>query len=404
MVLSGVISVSQLVDALQDLVEENFVEVLVRGELSNLARPPSGHCYFSLKDGRSQLRCAMFRGQVRALRFRPENGMQVICRGRVSIYPQRGDLQLIIEDVQPEGVGALQLAFAQLKEKLQQEGLFAAERKRPLPAYPRCIGVVTSISGAALQDLLNVLQRRSAGVRVLIRDVRVQGEGAAAEIAAGIADLNRHGRADVLIVGRGGGSQEDLWAFNEETVARAVAASAIPVISAVGHEVDISIADLVADLRAPTPSAAAEMVVRNRLDLERHLDQLTQRLAVQMRARTELLGRQLDGLCKRLRAPNELLRQRQVQLERQEERLEQLLKTILLRAEQQLKVLSGRLDSLSPLAVLARGYAIATDSRSGMLLTDAGQVKKGAPVSVRLHQGTFQATVNGSAPDTEGKT
>lgn len=393
MALSGIISVSRLVETLQELVEENFVEVLVRGELSNLARPPSGHCYFSLKDARSQLRCAMFRGQVRALRFRPENGMQVICRGRVSVYPQRGDLQLIVEDIQPEGVGALQLAFAQLKDKLQSEGLFAEERKQPLPVYPRCIGVVTSTTGAALQDILNVLRRRSAGLRVLVRGVRVQGEGAAEEIAAGIADLNRHGTAEVLIVGRGGGSQEDLWAFNEETVARAIAASQIPVISAVGHEVDISIADLVADLRAPTPSAAAELVVQNRLDLERHLDQLTQRLAGQMRSRTQLLGSRLDGLCKRLRAPDEILRRQQLQVERLEERLQQAIQGYVLRAGQHLELAVGRLDSLSPLAVLGRGYAIVSHGEQQTILTDTRQTAVGERIAVRLHHGSFQARV-----------
>ena len=289
-----VISVSSLVRLIQELVEDNFVEVLVQGELSNLSRPGSGHFYFSLKDQNAQIRCAMFRNQVRSLKFMPENGMAMICRGRVSLYPQRGDLQLIIESMEPEGVGSLQLAYEQLKEKLLKEGLFADELKKPLPAFPSTIGLVTSASGAAIQDILNILRRRSTGVRVLLRPVRVQGEGAAGEIAAALAELNAEGSANVIIAGRGGGSREDLWAFNEEIVARAIAMSDIPVISAVGHETDFSIADLVADLRAPTLSAAAELVVRNRIDLERHLDQLILRLAAQMRSRLTLLESRLQ--------------------------------------------------------------------------------------------------------------
>ncbi len=261
-----------------------------------MSRPPSGHIYFTLKDRKAQIRCAMFRSQARTLRFNLEDGIAVICRARVSIYPQRGDLQLIVEGVEPEGVGQLQLAFEQLKDKLQQEGLFAEDLKQDLPAFPTVVGVVTSATGAALQDILNVLKRRSAALKVLLRPVPVQGEGAAVEIAVAIDELNREGSADVLIVGRGGGSKEDLWAFNEEVVARAIHASTIPVISAVGHEVDFSIADLVADLRAPTPSAAAELVVQNRLDLERHLDQLVLRLADRMKSQLKLLQSRLEGL------------------------------------------------------------------------------------------------------------
>ncbi len=293
---SGAVTVSTLVACLQDLVEDNFVDVLVQGELSNVSRPPSGHIYFTLKDRKAQIRCAMFRSQARTLRFNLEDGIAVICRARVSIYPQRGDLQLIVEGVEPEGVGQLQLAFEQLKDKLQQEGLFAEDLKQDLPAFPTVVGVVTSATGAALQDILNVLKRRSAALKVLLRPVPVQGEGAAVEIAVAIDELNREGSADVLIVGRGGGSKEDLWAFNEEVVARAIHASTIPVISAVGHEVDFSIADLVADLRAPTPSAAAELVVQNRLDLERHLDQLVLRLADRMKSQLKLLQSRLEGL------------------------------------------------------------------------------------------------------------
>ncbi|HEY5672584.1 MAG TPA: exodeoxyribonuclease VII large subunit [Malonomonas sp.] len=393
MQLSQVVPVSSLVQLLQELVEENFVDVLVQGELANFSRPASGHSYFTLKDQKSQLRCAMFRPQLRALRFQPQNGMEVICRGRVSIYPQRGDLQLIVDGIEPVGVGDLQLAFLQLQEKLDKEGLFSAARKRPLPAYPQTIGIVTSATGAAIHDILNVLRRRSAGVKILLRSVRVQGLGAAEEIAEAIADLNADGRAEVLIVGRGGGSREDLWAFNEELVARAIAASKLPVISAVGHEVDISIADLVADLRAPTPSAAAELVVKNRQDLERHLDQLEQRLAQQVRNRLELMQLRLQALQRRLKGPDERIRLQQQELQRLVSRLRQALQLRLGEKSQRLAFLSGRLDALSPLKVLGRGYAIAKLQKTGEILRDSAQVQLGDLIGLRLEKGTVAAVV-----------
>ena len=393
---SKVISVSSLVRLIQELVEDNFVEVLVQGELSNLSRPGSGHFYFSLKDRNAQIRCAMFRSQIRSLKFMPENGMAVICRGRVSLYPQRGDLQLIIETMEPEGVGSLQLAYEQLKEKLLKEGLFADELKKPLPAFPSTIGLVTSASGAAIQDILNILRRRSTGVRVLLRPVRVQGEGAAGEIAAALAELNAEGSADVIIAGRGGGSREDLWAFNEEIVARAIAMSGIPVISAVGHETDFSIADLVADLRAPTPSAAAELVVRNRIDLERHLDQLILRLAAQMRSRLTLLESRLHGLEKRLQAPQELIRLQQLQTDQLQLRLQRAMRAQHERFERRLGHLCGQLDALSPLAVLARGYSIVRHADSGVVIRKTDQVEAGHPLQIQLAEGELRATVNSS--------
>lgn len=389
----SIISVSALVGHLQDLVEENFVEVLVRGELASISRPASGHYYFTLKDAKSQLRCAMFRSHARILRFRPEEGMDVICRGRVSIYPQRGELQLIVEGLEPVGIGGLQLAFEQLKEKLATEGLFAEQRKRPLPDFPATIGVVTSATGAAIHDILTVLRRRSAGVKVILRPVPVQGADAAAAISAAIADLNRDGRADVMIVGRGGGSREDLWAFNEEPVARAIAASKIPVISAVGHEVDISISDLVADLRAATPSAAAELVVQNRLELERHLDQLLLRLGRQMSSQLELQYSRLHGLENRLKAPVEQVRIQRLQLQQLRMRLEQAMLEILGRRRQSLAVLAGRLDALSPLAVLSRGYAIVKHPASGMVVRAKKQVSEGDRLSVQLAEGELSAVV-----------
>ncbi len=391
--MSTAVSVSTLVNLLQELVEDNFVEVLVRGELSNVSQPPSGHYYFTLKDKGAQLRCAMFRGHARMLRFKPQDGLAVICRGRVSIYPQRGDLQLIIESIEPEGVGHLQLAFDQLKEKLGAEGLFDQKLKQQLPSFPQSIGVVTSSTGAAFQDILNVLQRRSSGLRVMISPVRVQGQGAAEEIAAAISDLNKEGSSDVLIVGRGGGSREDLWAFNEENVARAIAASEIPIISAVGHEIDFSISDLVADLRAPTPSAAAELVVENRLDLERHLDQLSLRLAGQMRSHLLLLYSRLEGLENRLRAPGELLEKQQRQLDLQIMRMHQAMSTVLNQKNHHLNLLMGRLESLSPLAVLRRGYTIVKRDKSDEVIYQMSQLKAGDLLQLEFAEGQVAVTV-----------
>lgn len=391
--ISAAISVSTLVQLLQELVEDNFVEVLVQGELSNVSQPPSGHYYFTLKDKKSQIKCAMFRSYVRALRFKPTDGLAVICRGRVSIYPQRGDLQLIVDGIEPEGVGALQLAYDQLKDKLEKEGLFAEELKKVLPPFPQAIGIVTSASGAAIQDILNVLQRRSAGLQVLLHSVRVQGEGAAEEIAAAIVVLNKESELDVLIVGRGGGSREDLWSFNEEIVARAIAASKIPIISAVGHETDFSISDLVADLRAPTPSAAAELVVQNRLELERHLDQLTLRLAAQIRSRLSLFNSYLYGLEKRLKAPAELVQIQQLRLQQLQLRLEQVTIGIIEQKKHQLALLAGQLQSLSPLAVLSRGYAIVKIIETGAVVHTSEQLKTGDQLQIELAAGQVAATV-----------
>lgn len=391
--ISAVIPVSTLVSCIQELVEDNFVEVLVRGELSNVSRPSSGHYYFTLKDKQAQIRCAMFRSHVRALRFLPSDGMAVVCRGRVSVYPQRGDLQLIVQELEPEGIGSLQLAFDQLKERLQAEGLFAQELKKPLPAYPTTIGVVTSSTGAAIQDIINVLNRRSTGVSVLLRAVSVQGEGAAGEIARAIEELNQEGSSDVLIVGRGGGSREDLWAFNEEIVARAVFASNIPVISAVGHEVDFSIADFVADLRAPTPSAAAELVVKNRLDLERHLDQLTLRLADKMTAQLSLLWSRLQGLEKRLKSPDDLIRILKLKFQQLDMRLRQTMDDTLELKRQKIATFSRHLNALSPLRVLSRGYAIVCNRDSGDIVYDAAQVDQGDGLKITLAKGEMTAEV-----------
>ncbi len=275
--------VSELTERIRDLLEGHFGDVWVEGEVSNCRAAQSGHLYFTLKDAQAQIRCVCFRDQVRSLKFRPEDGLHVTVRGSLGVYELRGEYQIYVSYIEPVGLGALQLAFEQLKKKLEAEGLFDEARKKPLPVLPRCIGVVTSPTGAAIRDILRVLKRRFANVHVQIYPVKVQGDGAAAEIAAGVRYFNRAKFADVLIVARGGGSLEDLWAFNEEAVARAIAESKIPVISGVGHETDFTIADFVADLRAPTPSAAAEIVVRSRVEFERNIAEHQRHIVQRMR-------------------------------------------------------------------------------------------------------------------------
>ncbi|MBN1141098.1 MAG: exodeoxyribonuclease VII large subunit [Deltaproteobacteria bacterium] len=386
-----VLTVSRLNELLKGVVEENFWEVWVEGEISNFSAPSSGHYYFALKDEKASLRAVMFRPYNRLLPFVPQDGFKVLCRGRVSLYPQRGELQLVVEALEISGVGNLHLAFRQLRERLAAEGLFVPERKRPLPALPRTVGVVTSPTGAVVRDILKVLARRGAGIRILLAPVKVQGEGAAAEIAAAIGDLNRHGGADVLIVGRGGGSLEDLWAFNEEVVARAIFASRLPVIAAVGHETDVTIADLVADLRAPTPSAAAELVVKSRLELESHLDHLAIRLSGRVNALLGLLRERLSHLEKRLLAPGEKVALWRRRVREAALRLESALRRALELRSGRLSVLAGRLDALSPLKTLARGFAVVARERDGMLVRRSGQIAAGERLLIRFGEGSAKA-------------
>src|SRR5579864_4654150 len=283
--------VRDLVAAVRSHIEREYSDAWVEGEISNFRAPDSAHLYFTLKDGNAQIRVVMFRSSARLLRFRPADGLQVVVRGRITVYEERGELQISAEYIEPKGAGSLQLAFEQLKAKLEAEGLFAAERKKPIPALPSRIGIVTSAQAAALRDILNVLQRRHHSVNVLIYPAQVQGDAASNEVAAGVRFFNQHDNVDVIIIARGGGSAEDLASFNNEALARTVAASEIPVISAVGHETDFTIIDFVADLRAPTPSAAAELVIRSRQEIEDHAAALRERLSRAMRYRL-LMGRQ----------------------------------------------------------------------------------------------------------------
>src|SRR5258708_824819 len=317
-------TVRDVVAAVRSHVEREYSDAWVEGEISNFRAPDSGHLYFTLKDGNAQIRVVMFRSSARLLRFRPADGLQVVVRGRVTVYEDRGELQISAEFIEPKGAGSLQLAFEQLKAKLETEGLFAAERKKAIPSLPSRIGVVTSVQAAALRDILNVLQRRHHSVNVLIYPAQVQGDAAAQEVAAGVRFFNQHDNVDVIVIARGGGSAEDLAAFNDEALARTVAASEIPVISAVGHETDFTIVDFVADLRAPTPSAAAELVIRSRQEVEDHAAALQQRLARATRYRL-LMGRQAltelaqHGAFGRMM---ELIRQRQQKLDDLTHRLE----------------------------------------------------------------------------------
>ncbi len=433
-----ILTVSRLSALIRSTLEENFELVWVEGEISNLSTPSSGHLYFTLKDTGAQLRCVMFKGAAKNLRFRPKDGMVLILRGRITVYEQRGDYQLIAEYAEPQGIGALQLAFEQLKERLLREGLFDAARKKPLPLLPQRIGVVTSPTGAAIHDILTVVNRRFANVRILIAPVRVQGDGAAVEIAAAIDDLNSYGAVDVMIVGRGGGSLEDLWAFNEEVVARAIARSRIPVISAVGHEVDVTIADFVADLRAATPSAAAELVVRSKQELEGLVESLAHRLQREMaqqlrRSRGELermshllrdptfllghLAQRLDDQGARLRlAFAGSLRRRQdrlaaltrhlrivnpaLQVERGRERvitlaarLDQTARRLLDGCHEESAVLSARLNALSPLDTLGRGYAVARTIPHHRVVRDAADLAVGELLELFLHRGRLLCRV-----------
>ena len=441
--------VRDLVASVRSHIEREYSDAWVEGEISNFRAPDSGHLYFTLKDGTvkdgtvkegsAQIRVVMFRSAARLLRFRPADGLQVVVRGRVTVYEDRGELQISAEYIEPKGAGSLQLAFEQLKAKLEAEGLFAPERKKPIPSLPSRIGVVTSTQAAALRDILNVLQRRHRSVNVLIYPAQVQGDAASQEVAAGVRFFNQHDNVDVIIVARGGGSAEYLAAFNDEALARTVAASEIPVISAVGHETDFTIIDFVADLRAPTPSAAAELVIRSRQEVEDHAVALYDRLRRAMRYHL-LMGRQaltelaqhgafarmmelvhqrqqtLDDLTHRMELAQRQFLERALrswerisaavrhydlrrvlsgmrrELESETAALVAVMRNVLLQHRVRSERLRTALESLSPLAILDRGYALVFDSE-GKLLKDARKLKLGDEISARLAHGEIKAAV-----------
>ncbi|MGH7197765.1 MAG: exodeoxyribonuclease VII large subunit [Candidatus Omnitrophota bacterium] len=361
-----VYSVVELTSNIRFVLEENFSDIWIEGEISNFKFHTSGHMYFALKDESAQIQCVMFRGDNQRLGFEMKDGLKILCLGRVSVYPVRGQYQLYIQRVEPKGLGALQLRFEQLKAKLQKEGLFDEGRKKEIPTLPSRIGLVTSVDGAALRDILHVLDRRFSNVEILIYPVSVQGAGAAESIAGAIEDLNRMRAADVLIVGRGGGSLEDLWAFNEEIVARAIFHSEIPVISAVGHEVDFTISDFVADLRAATPSAAAEIVLPVKQDLVVRISDLKIRLLQTFAWMLRVPFQKLDELKRGLAA-----------------RLGTLIKF----KEEKLASLLGKLEALGPLATLKRGFSATLKLPEEKIITSSGAVKPGDRVKTRLSRG-----------------
>jgi exodeoxyribonuclease VII large subunit len=387
------LTVSGLVALLQEVVESNFVAVTVEGEISNFAAPASGHWYFTLKDSGSQLRGVMFRSRNRLVDHPPRNGMQVVCSGTVTVYVARGEMQLVVDSLQQGAQGQQQAEFEALKEKLAGEGLFAAERKRPLPTFPKVVGIVTSATGAAIHDILNVLRRRAPDVHLILRPVKVQGEGAAEEISAAIEELNQYGELDVLIVGRGGGSLEDLWAFNEEVVARAIAGSEVPVISAVGHETDFTIADFVADLRAATPSAAAELVAKNRQELEAHLDHLIMRLQSRIGQSLSLVAERLSSLEGRLRLAVRDFKRLPDDIADLEKGLSLAMSARMREYTDSLGLVSGRLHALSPLLQLDRGYVIASHKQGGSGLVSANTLEPGDHLWLRFARGQARTRV-----------
>ncbi|AMO56041.1 exodeoxyribonuclease VII large subunit [Endozoicomonas montiporae] len=436
------LTVTELNSRSRRMLETHFGNVRVEGELSALARPRSGHWYFTLKDANAQIRCAMFKNRNSGLKFSPTEGMQLLLRGRVSLYEGRGDYQLIVDHLEEAGAGALQRAFEALKTKLADEGLFSAERKREIPALPRHIGVVTSPTGAAIKDIVAVLKRRFPAIKITIIPAAVQGKGAAREIVDAITLANRMPNLDVLIVGRGGGSLEDLWPFNEEAVARAIAGSQLPVVSAIGHEIDFTIADFVADYRAPTPSAAAEILSPDRQEWLHKLDMLHRKLNIHIQHKLQSTSQSLDSISLRLRHPGERLREHHQRLNDLEIRLHQgmrislqqqsgqaqqlqnrlfqqspdrLLEQIRHRTEQasenlqhlvqqklerrnhQLQQLSGHLNAVSPLATLSRGYSIVQKDEG--IITTADSLKPGDQITARFSSGSAACTVDTLYPE-----
>jgi exodeoxyribonuclease VII large subunit len=391
-----VLSVSQLTAQFKTVVEQQFPSVWVAGEISNFSRPQSGHCYFTLKDDKAQLRGVIWRGTASRLKFDLHDGLEVVCRGRLDVYPPRGSYQLVVDQLQPKGIGALELALRKLRAKLEAEGLFAPTRKRALPSFPRRIGIVTSPTGAAIHDFLQVLDRRWQGVEVLILPVRVQGTEAAGEIAIAIEQAGRIvPPLDVLVVGRGGGSLEDLWAFNEELVVRAIASSTIPVISAVGHEIDVTLADLAADVRALTPSEAAERVVPSAEDVTQLVKNLQLRLLGSLTTRTANLRSRLDALASRpaLSRPLERVHLLGRRADELAVRLNTAMRTRLGNSQAEIETFAGKLEALSPLAVLQRGYSLTQDQASGVVIRTTQQLQTGQRLRTRLAQGEVVSVV-----------
>lgn len=393
-------TVSQVNRAVRNLLEGTLQPLWVSGEVGGWTRHRSGHCYFTLKDEGAQLRCVMFRSDAARLPTDPEEGMEVRAHGQLTLYEARGDYQLVARKLEADGAeGLWRLAFEKLRKKLAAEGLLAPERKRPLPRFPECVGVVTSPTGAALRDVLTVIRRRAPWTRVLVRGCRVQGEGSAQEIAAALRVLGGSGQVQVIIVGRGGGSIEDLWAFNEEPVARAIAACPVPVISAVGHEVDVTIADLVADHRCPTPSAAGEAVVQDRRTLLDRIGTLPLRLARGLRGAVARRGERIGDAALRMeRALRALLEPRRRSANEAERRLQGAVEQLLERRTSRLGALAGKVEALSPLSTLRRGYAVPLGD-GGRVLRSVGEFEAGREFTLRVVDGRVACRAEAAEPD-----
>lgn len=390
-----VYTVSELTKYIRMIVEESFPGIWVEGEISNFILHSSGHMYFSLRDSGSTLKCAFFKHANQKLKFKPKNGMKVIALGSVSVYEARGDYQLIVEGLEPKGIGALQLQFQQLKEALQKEGLFDEKHKMPLPFLPTRIGVVTSPTGAAIQDILNIARRRFANIEIIINPVKVQGADAKDEITAAIQQFNELKNIDVMIVGRGGGSLEDLWPFNEEVVARAIFASKIPVISAVGHEIDYTISDFVSDFRAPTPSAAAELVIPRKEDLTNLISTALDRLNNAIFDVLGLFKEKFDNLKESymLRRPLNYMVQRQQRIDDLKKDMSVSISHISDMAFEKFSHITSKLESLSPISILNRGYSITAKLPEGFIVKEAASLKSGDYVETRLGHGKFKSRV-----------
>jgi len=382
-----ILTISELTQKIKALLETNLYYVWVEGEISNLRSPVSGHIYFTLKDAGAQIRAVVFRNQAKFFKFKPSDGLHVICRGMVSVYQERGEYQLILDYIEPKGLGALQAALQQLKEKLAKEGFFDSDRKRPLPILPKKIGIVTSPTGAAIRDMLKVFGRRFADISILIYPVRVQGIESAREITEGIYELNQMKDIDIIIIARGGGSQEDLWAFNEEIVARAIYKSKVPVVSAVGHEIDWTIADMVADLRAPTPSAAAEMVIRSKEEFIEKLIAINSQLRSMMIHRVDDQRILLHRLERGLIDPSRRLKEIRLRLGDVAGRLDIAVSHYIEMVKKDYLHITERLNILSPLNMLARGYSITRKIPSMVILRNSKDVSVGDDMNVVLAKG-----------------
>ncbi|MDB5039241.1 MAG: Exodeoxyribonuclease 7 large subunit [Bacteriovoracaceae bacterium] len=411
------LSISELTDLIKSKLERTFSDVVIVGEVSNFKAHPSGHCYFSLKDERAMLSAVMFRHDHSKIKFKMQDGQKVIAFGKITVYPPRGNYQIVLSRVEPDGLGALQLAYEQLKKKLEAEGLFSQDRKRAIPLYPKKVGLVTSSSGAAVRDILQILDRRFSGLHIVLYPVKVQGDGSAEEVTKGIEDFNSFfPEVDVLIVGRGGGSIEDLWAFNEEIVARAIFNSKIPIISAVGHEIDFTIADFVADLRAPTPSAAAELVIANKVEIIHRVDQWVRRL-LQIRSKLEMVQMRVDDLIQKLQglldgkisnlfltiqtlkgklwqhSPKAILTGYRHRLDAQMQRLLASPETFLEKKTWKVEHLNTKLKLLNPRAIMERGYSIVRILETKKVVKKVSDVQMGEKLLIELSKGKITARV-----------